>query len=84
MPSIPAIPKDAKDIDDHEAWGKLGNLLVQFIEQCFLAPSLKFNKFLCSFIVKDQPISEFATALSQDERPKGIANFKTQDGVVCT
>lgn len=56
VPTLPPI-QPSRDSDEYEYWGKLGNLIVQFLEHCFLAPSLKYNKLLCNFIVKDQPLS---------------------------
>ena len=31
VPTLPPMPKSA-DTDDHDVWGKLGNLMAQFLE----------------------------------------------------
>jgi hypothetical protein len=45
--------QEKRDVDEYEYWGKLGTLIAQFLEHCFLSPSLKFNKLLCPFVTKD-------------------------------
>jgi hypothetical protein len=82
VPTLPQYPK--RDYDDYAFWGKIGGLMVQFLEQCFLAPSLKFNKLLSVFVIKgDKTMTDLFQEFSQDERPRNLSQFKTQEGVVC-
>ena len=52
VPTLPPM-QEKRDVDEYEYWGKLGTLIAQFLEHCFLSPSLKFNKLLCPFVTKD-------------------------------
>lgn len=65
VPFLPPMPKE-KDPDLKHKWQKLGNHLAQFLEKCFLAPSLKYDKLLCFFITKTQSIASFADSFKKD------------------
>lgn len=72
VPTLPVYPK--REQDDYAFWGKIGGLMVQFLEQCFLAPSLKFNKLLCLFMIKgDKEMSELYEQFEKEDRPRNIS-----------
>ena len=74
MPSLPKLPKN-KDNDDYRFLDKLGIQLIQFLGNCFLAPSLKCDKFLCEFVIENLPLSHFMdefTNINRNKPPKNI------------
>lgn len=71
VPMLPALPK-TNDIDDEKNLMKCGELLVQFLEQCFLSPSLKYDKMMSHFVTKSDATSTFVEVFKEDERPRHI------------
>lgn len=58
VPAVPQMSK-SKDHDDTYYLDKLGKMLTKFLENCFLAPSIKSNQLLCRFITEgEKPFSE--------------------------
>ena len=45
VPMLPDLP-EREDLDNLRILGKCGDLIIQFLEQCFCSPSIKFNKML--------------------------------------
>ena len=83
MPALPIIPKN-KDHDDRKFLDKLGSMMMYFLENCFLAPSLKSDKFLCRFMTDELPVSHFVQGFKNADRPRNIGQFETPDGEVTT
>ena len=74
MPALPKLPKN-KDNDDYIFLDKLGNHLIVFLVNCFLAPSLKCDKFLCEFVIDELPLDHFVnefTNINKNKPPKNI------------
>jgi hypothetical protein len=83
---VPMLPNqlDIEKERNETRLEQIGEQLVSFLEQCFLSPSLKYDKMLSHFVTKGEPMSSFVDFFKEDERPRHIGQLKTADGQVQT
>ena len=74
VPMLPTIPKSHEDLEE-AVLTKYGELLVCFLEQSFLSPSLKYDKMMSHFVTKSEPTSSFVDFFKEDERPRHIGQL---------
>jgi hypothetical protein len=60
---VPALPllNTSKDESDQKYLDKLGGLMIQFLDKCFMAPSLKRDILLNKFMTDELPIAHIIT-----------------------
>lgn len=82
VPAVPRIPRN-KENDDIIFLDKLGKMLIVFLEQCLLSPSLRTDKMLLKFITLELPFSSILSTHREPERkPKTLEHIQTQDGQI--
>jgi hypothetical protein len=57
---------------------------MNFLENCFQAPTLKSDKLLCKFVTDELPLVHYMPAFNQNLKPKNISEFLTPNGSVTT
>jgi hypothetical protein len=48
---------------------------MNFLENCFQAPTLKSDKLLCKFVTDELPLVHYMPAFNQNLKPKNISEF---------